>query len=212
MVGENNSVARALALYRGLIRPAAALRQPFPGNMLTVIALATSDEAMLLEQQLTTGETAETLMAAASCFLELLVTRAGNSDLGLLGLDPGASPEQVRAHKRALLKWLHPDRNKNAWQAALYAKVSTAARRVERNEAELVSVNNQSSLALRQLAVRHRFSGNQRRPRSGVFRVLARGSGLRRLAVLAVFLVAMLFLLQLRPDGPELLQARLPGF
>lgn len=141
MVEASPSVWRALDLYRGLILPHAALRRPYPHDMLTVIALAAGDEAILAGQAEQTREQAETLRAAACCFLELVLTRAGNSDHGVLALNPEAAPELIRAHKRALLKWLHPDRNKNAWQAGLSAKVSAAAARLEKNEAEAGSAN-----------------------------------------------------------------------
>lgn len=214
MVEASPSVWRALDLYRGLILPHAALRRPYPDDMLTVIALAAGDEAVLAAQAEQTRERADALRAAAVCFLELVLTRAGSSDHGVLALNPGAAPELIRAHKRALLKWLHPDRNRNAWQAALSAKVSAAASRLERNEAEAGSANGagqawplmarQSRLLRTSWARRHR-RGEGRRTR------LFTGAGARRSAVAAALLLALFLLLQWDPAGSGMLQAGLPG-
>lgn len=213
MVVASPSVWRALDLYRGLILPHAALRRPYPQDMLTVIALAAGDEAVLAAQAEQTHEQAETLRAAASCFLELALTRAGASDHGMLALDPGAAPELVRAHKRALLKWLHPDRNRNAWQAALSAKVSAAASRLEKNEAETGSGNgadrSRPPPARQELALRRHWAQRGGRAARQRNRFLA-GRRTRRSAAAAALVLALFLLLQWDPAGGGMLNAGFP--
>lgn len=214
MVEASPSVWRALDLYRGLILPHAALRRPYPHDMLTVITLAAGDEAVLAAQAEQTLEQAQTLRSAACCFLELVLTRAGNSDHGVLALNPGAAPDLIRAHKRALLKWLHPDRNRNAWQAALSAKVSAAAARLEKNEADAggaksegpawPAVERRRRPSRTPWARRGRRAGGQRsRPSTS--------PGARWSAVAAALVLALALLLQWDPVGSGMLRASLPG-
>lgn len=46
----------------------------------------------------------------------------------VLGVGAGASRDQMRAHMRCLMNWLHPDRGADAWRAAYSARVLEAWR------------------------------------------------------------------------------------
>jgi hypothetical protein len=53
----------------------------------------------------------EAVREACTSFLSVVLFNRRSDPYRVLGLSPGASEEEVREHKRLLLKWLHPDRN-----------------------------------------------------------------------------------------------------
>lgn len=53
----------------------------------------------------------EAVREACTAFLSVVLFNRRSDPYRVLGLAAGASEEEVREHKRLLLKWLHPDRN-----------------------------------------------------------------------------------------------------
>ncbi len=120
----------ALEAYRKPQAVRGVKRAPLPPGMLTLIKLAAAspEEAA----QLVTEETARDfpVKEAAIFYLQQQLTGA-EDDYRQLALMPGAGLQEVKDHKRGLLKWLHPDRNRNSWESGLFQRVATAADRLE---------------------------------------------------------------------------------
>lgn len=91
---------------------AAAFRQTaLPDGMAVLIRLV-SDEGGRRKDLAHLLELDESLLqAAATDYLLSVCLYSGNSDLRILGLNPGADLSTAKEHHRLLLKWLHPDRN-----------------------------------------------------------------------------------------------------
>ena len=53
----------------------------------------------------------EAVREACTALLSVILFNRGADPYRVLGLPAGASEDEVREHKRLLLKWLHPDRN-----------------------------------------------------------------------------------------------------
>jgi hypothetical protein len=108
-------------------------RNPLPDGMLEVIQIAAghiqSDKKHLTQE-------------AAVFFLQQVLVSRDNDNFRQLGLNPGASLELVREHRRWLLKWLHPDRNHNKWESTLFARVNSAAARLENPVAPVLTQRN----------------------------------------------------------------------
>jgi hypothetical protein len=121
----------ALDVYRKPARARALSRQDVPAGMLTVIRIAAGSADEI--EQPADGEAAETMPVkdAAVFFLRQLLMNAGNDDYRQLGLRRGASLQEIKDHKRSLLKWLHPDRNPSPWEQVLFGRVKAAADRLE---------------------------------------------------------------------------------
>ena len=78
----------------------------------------------------------ETVRAASAAFLSEVLFARQTDPYRVLGLPPGASPGEVRDHKRLLLKWLHPDRNPQATERAFLSRVIAAAEAIESGSSE----------------------------------------------------------------------------
>jgi hypothetical protein len=116
----------ALDVFRQPSLARRLLRAPLPEGMLDVIQIAagkssnTVHEADLKKRRI-----------AAIFFLQQVLVSGANDNYRQLGLNPGASLDLVREHRRWLLKWLHPDLNHNKWESTLFGKVNSAAAALE---------------------------------------------------------------------------------
>ena len=130
-MGNRQAIDVALAMYRRPSMVRAMRDAPLPGSMLTVIRIAAGAEVEAGIISLDRARNAEEAREAAIFFLQQVLFRPQATNHGLLGLAADANVEQVREHKRWLLKWLHPDRNHNKWESALFQRVVKAAEDLE---------------------------------------------------------------------------------
>jgi hypothetical protein len=127
----DTALRAALMAYRRPAHVDAMREVRLPADMLEVIRIAAGDSDVLAAAADAMGGDEAVLQDAAQLFLQRLLADSRASDWRLLGLEPGATQAQIRDHKRWLLKWLHPDRNKNKWESALFNRVSQAADRLQ---------------------------------------------------------------------------------
>jgi hypothetical protein len=71
------------------------------------------------------------VVTAARLYLQCILTNAGSNDRRMLCLPEAAGAEEIREHKKWLLKWLHPDRNHDSWESALFLQVNDAFNRLQ---------------------------------------------------------------------------------
>lgn len=130
---NQRAVSAAWEVYRQPARYRALRRQDVPTDILDVIKISGGDVAttQIWAEQL--GVNAEELGKASNYYLHQFMADAGNDPRRLLCLDQQATPADLKAHKRWLLKWLHPDRNPSAWETNLFRRVNEAASRLERD-------------------------------------------------------------------------------
>lgn len=120
----------ALEAYKSPQAFRAAHRMPLPDGMLTLIKLAASTPDNI--RNLVDDDTADQLPVrdAAIFYLQHVLTHA-HDDASQLALTKHATLQEVKDHKRWLLKWLHPDRNPNSWESVLFHRVKEASTRLE---------------------------------------------------------------------------------
>ena len=126
MLGQT-AMAHAIEAFRTPSRHRNAGAGVFPSDMLLVIKAAAGDEATLLSAAGAHSVSAADVQEAAKHYLLRFLLHPEAKGIRLLGLNPGADADTINLHKRWLLKWLHPDRNGNAWEKSLFLKVSTYA-------------------------------------------------------------------------------------
>lgn len=121
----------ALEIYRKPAQARTLHRHAVPSGMLNVIKVAagTDEEIKALVDDKTAGSMP--VKEAAVFYLQQVLMNADGDDFRQLGLRRGASLQDVKDHKRWLLKWLHPDRNGSPWEQVLFGRVKAAADRLE---------------------------------------------------------------------------------
>jgi hypothetical protein len=101
-------------------------QQPLPRDVLEVIKIAARCPETVDRAERMTGKSAESIRQAAMLYLQSVLFAAGADHYRVLGVQPTAPHDQIREHMRWLMKWLHPDRQRNDWESAFAARVLVA--------------------------------------------------------------------------------------
>lgn len=121
-----DAVDLALACYRAPLEHKARLAAsaPLPDGMNRLLRLVHHPE----ELSDRTGVRPEELRKAARFLIQQLCFARGASHYRVLGLDPGAPPEQMKEHYRLLMRLFHPDRNagRDTWTDHFASRVNEA--------------------------------------------------------------------------------------
>jgi hypothetical protein len=132
------AIVEALDLFKQPAKARSMHRHQLPPDMLTVIKIAAGDQQTTEAWVESCGEKSEVLRQAASFFLQQTIAKSGHDGLRTLGLSIEATKDDIRLHKRWLLKWLHPDRNTSKWETNLFHRVSSVAQTLEMAEIDVI--------------------------------------------------------------------------
>jgi hypothetical protein len=129
---------RAVETVCMLLRQPALLRNvlghDIPTDILVLLKIVAGRQDVLdsitREHELSASE----VLAVTKLYLQGILISAGNNDRRMLCLPSNAKAADVQEHKKWLLKWLHPDRNPDSWESALFVKVNSAAARLLANK------------------------------------------------------------------------------
>lgn len=174
----NQALRSALAVYR---QPAQARRMeqlPLPLGIADVLRIAAEGIGTAAQHAAAAGSTSHELHAAAIFYLETILFHPSASDARLLALSVPIDRARLRDHKRLILKWLHPDRNHNAWENKLFLKVEAAASRLESalENGQLIEEPRYNSRRLTRRAHRSSNAGGKRPDAGGwISRLFKRG-------------------------------------
>ena len=105
-------------------------RRPLPPQITPLIRVAAGSRELAQEFAVKYGFSEGYIRETCVFFLLEALLFTGADSHRTLGLTRDASPEQVREHRRWLLMWLHPDRNDNRWETALFQRVVRSAKAV----------------------------------------------------------------------------------
>jgi hypothetical protein len=183
---ETDAIDMALRLTRqpgGQRKMAVAA---LPANMIELLKVAAEDADITARLSFSRGVAPSALLDSARFALQKIILESGGDHHRALGLARGASKIEVRDHKRLLLKWLHPDRNHNAWESTLFLRVQEAVEKLEAGAPEPAP-----SLAKDTLKKSKRDERKKARPATGFRpaesrgRVLLRNAGIPALTIAA---------------------------
>lgn len=116
----------ALAMFREPARVAELRERGLSPDLGQVIRIAAGETAAVAAAIERCDESEETLKEASVFFLQQVLFAPGADSYRTLGVEPDAPQEQLREHYRWLMKWLHPDRNQDGWEAVYADRVNAA--------------------------------------------------------------------------------------
>jgi hypothetical protein len=128
-----NALDIALQLYRQPALAHKVRRDGLPSRVLSVIKIAAGSEEEIETPFEHTPEELQEIREAAIFFLQNCLFQSGDNSYRVLGVRPDAAISEMLVHKRWLLKWLHPDVNRNKWEAVYLQRVLTAWEEVTRS-------------------------------------------------------------------------------
>jgi hypothetical protein len=138
------AIDAALNIYRrpNLVRT--ERRKALPENILSLIRIASggdvAPEFLTTERAKSEAEARE----ASVFYIQQVLLSPKSDEFRQLGLTDQATSQQITEHKRYMLKWLHPDRNPNKWESALFQRVANAAEKLENNSMAVAISSNQN--------------------------------------------------------------------
>jgi hypothetical protein len=128
---KESAVLEALDMFKQPARARELRSHDQPSDMLEVIKIAAGDQGTIDRWAESCREGQDIIRQSAVFFLQQTIAKSGNDKFRMMGLPSGAGMDEIRLHKRWLLKWLHPDRNPSKWETVLFHRISTAADMLE---------------------------------------------------------------------------------
>jgi hypothetical protein len=101
-------------------------QEPLPDDVLQIIRIAAGCEDSCREGVKTTGCKPDIIRSAAAHYLHTVMFFPEASSYRILGVSEDATHAVLLQHKHWLLRWLHPDHNRNVWEARLFDRVLKA--------------------------------------------------------------------------------------
>jgi len=131
----DEALEQALALLDAPIRRFEVRAKPLPDDIGVVIQLASASQPALGECARRLREPEDRLLEAVRFYLQQALLEPGTDAYRVLGVAPDASPGQIREHYRWLQRWLHPDRQGQAWEAQFSTRLNWAWRMLRNDSA-----------------------------------------------------------------------------
>jgi len=128
-MARERAINMALDLTRMPAFAASMSASPLPPGVLEVIRIAAESPEACRAAALNTGQPEPVLIEAARFYLQQVLFREEADCFRTLGIRPDQSRTSARDHMRWLLRWLHPDRNRD-WDAVYAKRVVNAWREV----------------------------------------------------------------------------------
>jgi hypothetical protein len=132
-MSSRSAVETALDLYRHPIKVNAARKSTLPNDILALIRIVAGSDDEVAALDLPDVKSPSEMREAAAFYMQQVMFQKDNDSHRILGLNSKSTPQQIKDHKRLLLKWLHPDRNHNKWERVYFQRVLHAAEKLEGN-------------------------------------------------------------------------------
>jgi len=125
-MGEAAAVKVAIDLVQVPSRVRHLQSRPLPDGVVMVLRIAAGDEAALSEASKAVSRPRALVRTAAAFFIEQILLCADADSYRVLGASPHATPGELRRNMASLMRWLHPDANRQGDQSIFAGRVTKA--------------------------------------------------------------------------------------
>ncbi len=122
----------AFALARNPVLAPVMREQPLPSGVDIVMKIVAREAGALTDVLDRTHLERAFVVMAVELYVQQVLLFPGAPPHRVLGVEPGATRQQMRTHMRWLLLWLHPDHSHPGWRTAFAGRVIDAWRDVSR--------------------------------------------------------------------------------
>ncbi len=116
----------AVTVFRDPARVAELRSRALADDVVLVLRVAAGDQAAVAVASERTGLDAEELFEAAIFYLQQILFGPNANAYRILGCPIDATQQRLKENYRWLIKWLHPDRNRDQWESVYADKVNIA--------------------------------------------------------------------------------------
>ena len=127
----HSALKSAVSIYRQPLLARGLVRKSLPDGISDVLRVAAEGVGTAAQFADSLGASPEEVHQACLFYLQTVVFHQNADDTRLLALSHPLTAQELREHKRMILKWLHPDRNHNSWESKLFLRVQSAVVRLE---------------------------------------------------------------------------------
>ena len=99
---------------------------PLPHDLLILLRIAAGDRDTTCEATQSSGRSQEQVREAAGFFLEQILLFPDADSYRVLGVNPEATNGELRRHMALLLRWLHPDLDRQGERSVFAGRVTRA--------------------------------------------------------------------------------------
>jgi hypothetical protein len=149
---EASALRVAIDLMHVPSRVRATRLAPLPPQIDVVLRIAAGDEAAESEAARITERSREIVREASIFFIEQILLHPEADSYRVLGATPQAKTQELRHNMALLLRWLHPDMDRNGERAILARRVTraweelkTPTRRAEHDSTAALAENGRRS-------------------------------------------------------------------
>lgn len=122
----SQALEHALALLRSPRDGGLGIGLRLPQGILQLLRIVGGDEQALAEAHAASKASEREVREASVFFVQQVLFAPGADSYRMLGVDPDADDERIKEHYRWLVRWLHPDRNPDEWEAVYADRVNRA--------------------------------------------------------------------------------------
>src|SRR5687767_14390104 len=128
----------ALQVATDLLHVPSGVRQirsaPLPENVLILLRVAAGDEEATREASALAGRSHETVHQAAAFFIEQILLSPDADSYRILGATLDATRDELRRNMALLLRWLHPDLDRQGDRSIFAGRVTRAWEQLKTQE------------------------------------------------------------------------------
>jgi DnaJ domain len=125
-MGHASALKLAIALMHFPAKVPSVRSDPLPENMLILLRIAAGDEQAIKHGAALTGRSRDVVREAAAFYVEQILLFPDADSYRVLGATPGAAYSELRRNMAILLRWLHPDRDRQGERSVFAARVTEA--------------------------------------------------------------------------------------
>jgi hypothetical protein len=156
MLDGRQALDLALDLARMPTLADAMRAHPLPADTLVVIRIAADCSETCSEAVRATGLKSTTIRDACVFYLQQILLASDADSHRVLGVQPGATRSEMREHMRWLLKWLHPDKDRDEWESVFAERVLKAWREAGARQSRQTDAQRREFASIRSAGVRRR--------------------------------------------------------
>jgi hypothetical protein len=131
---EATALEVALSLFHLPSRVRTLRASELPSDLEIVLRIVAGDDRTLAESLRLVDETEQDVMAAARFYIEQVLLHPDADSYRVLGVNPDATTDLLRRHMALLLRWLHPDRDKDGVRSAFVGRITEAWNNLKTSE------------------------------------------------------------------------------
>ena len=167
-MGQAAAVKLAIDLMHFPSQVRSVRSAPLPKDVLILVRIAAGDEEVTREAAKSAGRSPDVVREAAAFFIEQVLLHPGADSYRVLGARPEAPYGELRRNMALLLKWLHPDSDRQGQRVVFATRVTRAWNDLKTQERRAAYDRSQRVSKARKSFIRKKDSARAQSNRRGL--------------------------------------------